>query len=289
MRVDRLADNLERLAAGLRNRQRPAVSRRVSLEEWNAAQLDFVAPIFVLSTGRCGTRWLTELLNQSKQVKVNHSDYPELIRHSRLAYERYEQTPQVFQEIIRATRDEFILDAYQRGQIYVETNNRITFFAYAIKQVYPNARFIHLVRHPGDFVRSGLNRHWYESQTRHEAGRIVKSDPVGDWPMMGAVEKIAWLWNETNQYIETFLAALPPADYEQVKVETMFSDLAVALNLCRFIGVDDVTPGQASRLLRQTINTQREQSVAPYQTWPEDQKIQVRRQAELAARYFYQL
>jgi hypothetical protein len=263
----------------------PELSQQVDIEQLQAEQLTFAAPYFVLSTGRCGTEWLTELLRLSRYAHVNHRDHPELIRHSRMAYEQYAATPRVFVEIIRATRDEFIAEAYRRGQVYVETNNRITFFAYAIRQAYPKARFIHLVRHPGDFVRSGLNRKWYRGQ-RHDIGRIVKPDPA--WQTMSDVEKIAWLWNQTNHYIEGFLAELPRQDTMQVKAEAMFSDPAVGMDLLRFIGVSDISPKTVRRMLSRRINRQRQWAVDPYREWPEEHKAQIRREAVLAGRYGYE-
>ena len=280
---------LERVDRKLETLRRPATRemRTVSIDEINGNTLDFVSPCFVLSTGRCGTLWLTELLRLSRQVYVNHSDYPELIRHSRLAYEQYEQTPHIFCEIIRATRDEFIIEAYKRQQVYVETNNRITFFAHAIKQVYPKAKFIHLVRHPGDFVRSGWNRKWYNGHP-HDMGRIVKLRPGDAWQAMSDIERIAWLWNETNRYIEDLLSGLPQQSYVRVKAEDMFSDPHVAIDLCKFMGVEDIAPKWIARMLTRRVNQQREWVIGPYQAWPERHKEQLRRQAILAERYGYE-
>jgi hypothetical protein len=262
--------------------------RDVTLEDLSGDKLDFVTPYFVLSTGRCGTLWLSELLRLSSWTYVNHSEIPELIRHSRLAYEQYSQHPARFKEILRAARDEFIIAAYKHGKTYIETNNRITFFAYAIEQVYPKARFIHLIRHPGDFVRSGLSRGWYRNHS-HDVGRIVKLEPVDTWQSMSDIEKVAWLWNETNRYIEDFLREISDHDYIQVKAESMFEDPSVADALCHFIGVDDITPQNITNMLSQKVNPQRKWEIGPYPTWSDDQKRQVRKRATLAGQYGYEL
>jgi hypothetical protein len=279
---------LVRLEAKLRYMYSPPKKRTVTIEQLNAEQLTFVEPCFVLSTGRCGTAWLTELLKLSYFAQANHSNYPELIRHSRLAYEQYEAMPRVFCEIIRATRDEFIIDAYRREQVYVETNNRITFFAYALKQVYPKAKFIQLVRHPGHFVRSVLSRGWYQG-ARHDVGRLIKREPIGAWQMMGDREKIAWLWNETNVYIEDFLSSIQQCDYLQVRVEEMFSDRLVPLEICTFIGVNDIKLETVTKMMDRKINRQAKQADEPYRTWSNEQKTEVRRQAPLAKKYGYVL
>jgi hypothetical protein len=287
--LQRSIDFLVRLENKLRRTQMPDIAQDIPWAQFDAEQLTLAAPCFVLSTGRCGTLWLTELLRLSRYAQVNHADYPELIRPGRLAYEQYEQEPRVFCEIIRATRDEFIARAYRYDQVYVETNNRITFFAPAIKQVYPEARFIHLLRHPGDFVRSGLNRKWYTGQQRHDLGRIVRRDPPGLWQTMSDVEKIAWLWNETNRFIKDFVAELDEQDCIQVRAEDMFSDPTVALNVCKFIGVDDVEPEMVAKMLKRRINVQRKVAVGSYKTWANSQKECVRNYAPLAAHYGYEL
>jgi hypothetical protein len=279
---------LKKLDYKLRLFEEDSVSqvRKVRFEELNRDTLDFVNPFFVLSTGRCGTLWLTKLLRSSAYVYVNHADRPQLIRHSKLAYEQYEQSPHIFCEIIRAARDEIIVEAYKHGKIYIETNNRVTFFAYAIKHVYPNAKFIHLIRHPGDFVRSGLSRGWYNGHS-HDLGRIVKSGEIRD--TMSDIEKIAWLWNETNRYVEDFFLEINKQDYIQIKAEDMFNCPSVSEKLCQFIGIDDITSMTIAKMLNRQINQQNRWSIRPYQTWSEGQKAQVIKWATLASRYEYGL
>lgn len=269
--------------------RRPSVSRSLDFDQLQSEQLTFAAPCFVLSTGRCGTRWLTELLRLSRCVWANHSHYPELIRHSRLAYEEYRKRPDVFQQIIRATRDEWIANAYRHGQIYVETNSRITFFARAIRSVYPRARFIHLVRHPGDFVRSGMSRGWYSGDQRHDLGRIVKAGGSECWQRMTDIERIAWLWNETNRYIETFSRDLSAGEYTRVKAEDMFRDPSTVLRILDFLEVSDIPLRAIVTMQRRQINRQRKWASGPFETWPDEEKQKVRTYAVLAERYHYEL
>lgn len=265
---------------------RPPKLASLDVEELDRPTLPFVSPVFVLSTGRCGTKWLTELLRQDPRMRVNHSDYPELVRHSRLAYERYADDPRVFQEIIRATRDGYILDAYNRNQVYVETNNRITFFAHGIEEVYPQARYIHLVRHPGDFVRSGLRREWY-CGARHDVGRIRHPDPR-KWKGMDDIEKIAWLWNETNQYIEDFLSTLESDQFLQAKAEDLWSVPEIVEELCEFVTAE-VSRRTIAFMLDQIVNRQHAGSIPAYAQWAGDKKKMVRRHALLAVQYGYRI
>lgn len=275
----------ERLLRYFRLWLHPPSFEHVDIVESEGETIDFVKPVFVLSTGRCGTAWLSELLRHDPKMRVNHSDYPQLIRHSRLAYEQYEEDSRLFEEVVRATRDGYILDAHKRDVQYIETNNRITFFAHALKTVYPQARFLHIVRHPGDFVRSGLRRGWYQGHT-HDVGRIWDFQHPAVWQQLSKIERIAWLWNETNEYIESFLRSIDPDDYHQVRAEDMFSCASVAQEVLSFIGARI-----GSRTIRvaqaRPVNEQRLGNVPIYTRWTVGMKEQMRQEAVLAAGYGY--
>jgi hypothetical protein len=246
-----------------------------------------VEPVFVLSTGRCGTKWLTELLSRSNDVFVNHALQPELIRQSRRAYELGPTNVDFLTEIVRAARDDLISAAHQRSRVYVETNNKITFFAFALKNAYPRSRFVHLYRHPADFVRSGMRRGWYSGHS-HDVGRIVMKES-GQWERLSRVERIAWLWNETNSFIEVFLQELEPDRSIAVQSEQMFSDGKVTLEICRFVGGDDISSFDVNKMLGKRVNVQRQGDFPRFEEWTVEQQEILRKWCTLASKYRYDL
>jgi hypothetical protein len=218
---------------------------------------------------------------------VNHSDYPELLRESRMAYEGYDANPKLFQELLRAGRDGYLLDCYRRNQLYVETNHRITFFAHAIRTVYPKAKFVHLYRHPGDFVRSGIRRNWYAGGYYDVCRPRIRDDAT--WDPMTPIEKLAWLWNQTNQYIETFLSTLESGEsFLRVRCEALFSDVDAAAELCDFVGAG-ISRREIRSMHKRRINRQWTGRMRRYDEWGEDEKLQLSRFAPLAPRYGYEL
>ncbi len=295
-----------------------------------------LAPVFVLSTGRCGTAWLTTLLEGSRLVVANHDLPPELVRQSRLAWEAYAeasvatsaadgaQTPAVdpavevakiatnpataadsaagmatgsvaglakvaeLVELVRAARDDLLSGAQRAGRGYVETNNRITFLAPAVARAYPRSRFVHLLRHPGPFVRSGLRRGWYARADAHAVGRIRMTDDTR-WSALEDRERIAWLWNETNAFVECFAATMPADRFLRVTSEAMFADPQIAAELCRFVGAEDLGPDDAARLAGRRINRQEGGDVPPFAAWPAAEVAAVHAQCPLAAGYGYRL
>jgi hypothetical protein len=144
------------------------------------------------------------------------------------------------------------------------------------------------VRHPGDFVRSGLNRGWYEGQQRHELGRIRGTMP--QWEKLSRTAKIAWLWEQTNRYIEAFSAGLSEDALIRIRAEDMFNDPQIVGEICQFIGAEDISRSLIDSMQTRVINQQKKVTIqAPYPHWRDAQKDEVRKQITLADHYGYTL
>lgn len=285
------ADALESFAKRLKRRaERPAVVRKTTLGELEANGWTGVEPVFVLSTGRTGTALLTELLLLAGGADVHHAPRPELVRVSKRAYEEIDGNLDLFVEVFKTAREELVLQSVRRGRSYVETNNRVTFFAPAAAVAFPEARFIHLTRHPGAFVRSGMRRNWYSGTHDHDIGRIV---PVGDdpgvarWDGWDRVARVAWLWNETNRFIVDFLATLPAERHFFARSEDLFVDVATARGLVEFCGVTPPADSAIAARIRTPVNVQSSGDFPPLEEWSEADRATLRAVATLAGRFGY--
>lgn len=246
-------------------------------------------PCFVLSTGRSGTLLLTRLLQLSPDAYPLHEPRPELFRTSRRAYEEIHRTPEIFREVFKSAREEYVLRAAQLDRVYIETNNQITFFAPVIADVFPGAPFLHLVRHPGDFVRSGIRRKWYEGSHSHEIGRIVPADKAGKtaWEGWSQIKKIGWLWNETNSFIEAFAQTLPDGRMMLVKSEDLFREADVAEAIFRFLNLTGYDRKRVGRVIGKPMNVQRKGHFPHFDEWSEADKTALARVTPLADKYGY--
>ncbi len=265
--------------------------QKITLAECEKNHWANIRPVFVLSTGRSGTLLLNALLQTSPDAYAVHHPHPELIRISRRAYEEIHHRPDLYREIFKVAREELLVEAAKKGKIFIETNNRITFFAPVIPHIFPRAVFIHLVRHPADFVRSGIRRKWYSGTHEHDIGRIVPvAGPFRDqWERMSPIEKIGWLWNETNQFIEAFKAQLPEEKLLFVKAEDLFKKVETTRQIFQFIGLSGFNPKTISRKLKRPLNVQKKGEFPPYREWSEKQKEALIRVAPLARKYEYSL
>lgn len=263
------------------------------------------APIFFLSTGRTGTQLFTELLEHSKKTKVFHSPsslfcnaQSELIEEGKVSYEMYKEygledeiINKLVSQVVMASREDLLYKTYLHNRVYIETNNRITFLAPALKKIFPHAKFVHLHRHPGEFIRSGIRRKYYVSEDTHQIGMIkpIKEDPYFDmWDNMDNIEKVAWLWNETNSFVDNYLKTIHKEDYLQFN----FNELSVEniRKLLDFLEIDDIPLNTIKSAIDTPVNIQKKGSFDKYDKWTDKDKDKVKKICnELSAKYGYRL
>jgi hypothetical protein len=245
---------------------------------------------FVLSTGRCGTMLLARLLRTHPKIDSYHEATPKLVFPAKIAYELWKKGEAETCELaILSARYELVRDSFLRCKMYVETNNRLTFFAPQLAVAFERSKFIHLVRHPGAFVRSAIRRGYYARRGLWSEGRIVPLDKELKWEQMSEIEKNGWLWNETNLFAERFKEDMPNDRVITIKSEDLYSNAQTIDKICDFLGMAPLSKGRVEAILRRPINAQRSGAFPKYSDWTQDQKEQLREYAALAKEYGYNL
>lgn len=207
-------------------------------------------PVFVLSTGRCGTAFLTNLLHSEKGIEALHEPEPEFFYHTTLAYQEYKSNPEKVKAVFDVARYELIRNVFINEKKYIETNNRVTFFANQIAELYPKSKFIHLVRNPESFIKSGLGRKWYSGNSLYDEGRIISNED--SWNGFSQIQKIGWLWNETNSFIEEF--KMVHSNVLTVKAEVLFKSSEEQLNIFDFLEIKKPSMSELKKRTSQKIN-----------------------------------
>lgn len=236
-------------------------------------------PVFFLSTGRCGTSWFTTLLSTNKQLKVFHVPQPELAAQSRLAYELLitsdsisAREEKLLTEVFLAGREELLLNCIKSGVRFIETDPRPTFFAPIIAKIWPDAVFIHLYRHPAEVVRSGIRRHWYNTTASHELSRIQPVSTDGNymkWQHFDQLEKISWLWAETNAFVEDFKESIGKGRYFNFNFNELSAD--TVNELLGFLNIE-IKSATINKLLNVRVNKQEPDHFPEYNDWDEPMK-----------------
>jgi hypothetical protein len=250
------------------------------------------SPVFFLSTGRCGTKWFSELL-ATKENNLLHSPVPSFALQSPLVYKTVmsrgienELNNALVKELFFTGREQYLRFSYKSGKRYIETNNYITFFAPMLAELFPDAKFVHLYRHPGEFVRSGLRRNYYTHENADDLKRPTPEEYANSTSPMSRIEKISWLWNATNQFIENFKLKHSGRCYNFNFNELNYDNV---VDLFEFLSIDEAKYPIKQKLNRK-VNVQKTGEVNPYKTWSDKEKTEVKSLCDdLSLKYKYTL
>lgn len=269
--------------------------RKISPDELKTDLQDIDRPVFFLSTGRTGTKWFADLFSGDREIKAFHAPSPDLAAQNIFAY-GLQQDQQLGQDrvneilghIFLAGRETYFRYSYKSVRRYLETNNHITFFAFAIAGLLPKARFIHIYRHPGDFVSSGMKRNWYIGKGKELRQITPVTDPdKAAWPSYSPVRKISWLWMETNSYIETFKKSLPSERVFTFDFSSMTFD---SLKEMMLYTESRISENQIRKKITRRLNDQQYQSSERYVNWPDEERLALAQICgPLAQKYGYKL
>ncbi len=109
--------------------------------------------LWVLSTGRCGTLGLAELLGMSPDVAAHHEPKPQPSLEHRLAAWRAVESATLRLGPERIAR---LKAAGNAQMVYAETSWTMTPFAYALERDLLDSRFLFLHREPKSWARSWM-------------------------------------------------------------------------------------------------------------------------------------
>ena len=210
------------------------------------------APVFILSTGRAGSKFAARLLDHSANVSAFHEPRPTLEYFSNYAYHHQDERD-VLTRVIDAARMESVLDVFIKDRIYVESNQCLTFFAPVMARLFKQSKFVHVVRHPGDFVRSAVRKGWHKNDSIWEAGRLKAADEAR-WAQMDQVERLSWLWNATNSYIEDIKKELSTRRIRSLKFEDLINDPKEVKLLLEFTGSEKIAKKKIKEVQENKIN-----------------------------------
>ena len=255
--------------------------------------------VFILSTGRSASKFLAELLNLAPNIAAFHEPRPALPYFSNFAF-HHQADREVLTKMIEACRMEMVLRAFLKNTVYTESNQCLSFFAPVLAELFQQSKFVHIVRHPGDFVRSAVRKGWHKNDSIWEAGRVRMSDETA-WGKLNQIEKLSWVWATTHSFMEDFKGAIPPDRSLTLRLEDLFEHKEELDRLMAFAGAEKVGEKELKALMEKKINelvihpnepaNMRKQSgFPPYREWTREMKENLRRFCgPLAKTYGYEL
>ena len=165
-------------------------------EYWRGSQKIY----FFLSTARSGSTWLSKVIDEATPLIGQH-EFSLNHRYHENELVADHNTGLGFKDLVKDVdkAKRLLLDARawieDQAHDYAEANVYLERFLPLLKEVFPDALFVHLHRDPKDVARSLINRDWYDTpmDERHPAMEVE------GWEQMTQFEKVCWYVRITNE------------------------------------------------------------------------------------------
>lgn len=220
--------------------------------------------VFVVSTGRSGSKAIASLLSQNPEIDFWHDPYPHLnVWANELLY-NYE-SKEVMKNKLTCLFSAF---DFRNGITYGISDQKISPFIGILHELFPNAKFIWLIRKADDFVNSSYPRGWFDNSEfgfpanpkeffkkevspahfvacHRTNGFLLKKVSEAKWRNMTGFERNCWYWNYWNRMIEKQLKEIPSNLWKRVKLKDLNNGIP---DVQKFIGTQEFP------ILTNTIN-----------------------------------
>lgn len=220
-----------------------------------------VQPIFVVGCGRSGTQSLARMLSSLDDVTMHH-EY--MIHHVQPLGAKYHHglvDRHQVQEVISQLHGAAL--SFSSTAIWGDCSNKLAWFIDVLAEMFPAARFVHIVRDGRKVVSSLFHklgdeclddrsnaafRAWVaEPETapmpppekKYWWPEAREGDPEkAEYPDFDHFERIAFHWAQINREINRQLAAVSPDRWLRLKLEDIVSDRKSLQALVRFVGAE---------------------------------------------------
>ncbi|MBI1730909.1 sulfotransferase domain-containing protein [Candidatus Acetothermia bacterium] len=209
---------------------------------------------FCVGTGRCGTTFLSKVIELEPQVAS--SSYRHALSDTFHRYCNWHNLPVDSAGFLQNKEIDIVKDL-QTHRYSFESSS---YLSLSIQELFDHfkAKFILLVRSPANVVNSYLSKDWYANkyvkkdpflalgyqqtpEFHHFLGRIT---PIGDdftrWNELTQVGKVAWYWSTLNSAIIKQFRKLPETYYRVQKLEEL--DYSAYRKIADFLGFHSTIP-----------------------------------------------
>ncbi len=233
-----------------------------------------VDPVFIVSTGRTGTKFLaTFLASHYPNVEAHHTTpWSTAINIASNAYLARLLSKRVLLGIWEALKGDRY--AYTDKDIFVDSNNHLYAFATVARELYPGLKVVHVVRDPRTYVRSHIN--W----SRQRAKSLIANYCVPFWqpsprwaaqsdgarPGLSKFEHFCWVWTFKNELMAKLQGTAH--DYLCIRFEDFVHPKKAGETLAKiaeFIGLQPIVAATAE--VQQAVNSTTRQGFPRWQKW----------------------
>lgn len=219
--------------------------------------------LFIISPGRSGTQSLVDFCQRNTTMYCVHAPQP-WIASIGYRFHLNEISADAAQFGFYATREPYLVHAFQQQRIFFDGDCKNLPIAPQIGALMPNAKFIHLVRRPQAFIRSGLARGYFDT-TPHELWGHLTATRIDSQPaptLAGRIELVAYFWNEANRIAEQTKRQLGDHRVVTVVAEELFDNPQRAIDALTQLGLGHTIVGGVDKELR-ALNQQKHRPSLP--------------------------
>ena len=208
-------------------------------------------PFFVLSTGRAGSTTIAEVLSKHPQIDCQHEPKIQLIRISTQLLHNEINEQQALDELKLL----FGVFTYTAYELYGESDQKLVNLVPLIRQIFPDSKFIWLIREPSAAVNSTWSRGWFDDRElaidgypkehfelyrhffsdyrpqAHLCGEMSKEE----WVSMSSFARNCWYWTYWNNMIKEAFSSIPKENQLKVRLEDFDESLG---KIQDFLGVE---------------------------------------------------
>lgn len=222
--------------------------------------IDHTTPVFILSSGRSGTQMVDKLLKIIPEYESHHEF---LCTHVQPLAARYFMGLISRDEVLKALREVYVPAVhYSSAKFFADSSNKLSWLIDPLFELFPGAKFIHLVRDGRKVVSSYFHklgdeiyddvsvhimREWLKSPDRYPMPPPEKKywwnipqpgQPFAEeFPTFSQLQRIAYHWVEINRAIDGALPAVPPAQQLLIRLEDLVSYEETVRELLQFLEV----------------------------------------------------
>ncbi|GAK55291.1 hypothetical protein U27_02123 [Candidatus Vecturithrix granuli] len=194
--------------------------------------------LFIISTGRSGSQSIAQMLNQHPEILCKHESYPELIRISTEFAHRIKSWETIKHELLQL----FEISPINKVSIVGESDQKLGNLIPILNEIFPDCKFIWLLRKGTDVVASTFARGWFSEYEQHICdlqtqdigyqwilhrlkGNLCGAMSATEWDCLSDFEKNCWYWTYWNTVIYDNLHLIDQNRWKLVKLEQIESSI----------------------------------------------------------------
>lgn len=219
------------------------------------------SPVFILGSGRSGTLQMVKMLEKIDGTDAHHEYLFENILKSAVLYRMGKINKEEVKDLLKKTHLPAI--HYSKNKVWVDSSNALPWIIEPLYEVFPNAKFIHLVRDGRKVVSSFFNKFTEEmyaddcvdilQKWLKDPATFVEPSPEKKYwrpvPMVGEnyhveftgfnrFERLCYYWQDCNLEIARALGIIPEAQKLTIHLEEVVSNQQSLTRFLRIFGIE---------------------------------------------------